>query len=103
MQITISVLIILFVLLQQTDEDSLSGIGAGASTKMLSKRSTSSPISKITMFLFILFMLNSMLLATISARSVVNNFDKDIEKFVEDENQKEKTIENLNKGSLNKK
>jgi len=68
-QIILSVLIILFVLLQQTDEDSLSGIGSGASAKMLSKRSSSTPISKATMTLFILFMFNSLFLATISARN----------------------------------
>ena len=68
-QIIISVLLILLVLLQQSDEDSLSGIGAGASQKMLSKRSSSTPISKMTMVLFIAFMLNSLVLATISARN----------------------------------
>ena len=56
-QIILSVLLIFFVLLQQTDEDSLSGIGAGgANAKMLSKRTLESPISKMTMILFIIFM-----------------------------------------------
>lgn len=69
-QIVLSVLIILFVLLQQNDEDSLSGIGGGANSKMLSKRSSGTPISKATMVVFILFMLNSLLLATFSARKI---------------------------------
>ncbi|NLE06229.1 MAG: preprotein translocase subunit SecG [Crenarchaeota archaeon] len=84
-QIVISVLLILLVLVQQSEEDSLSGIGAGASQKMLSKRSSSTPISKMTMILFISFMLNSLILATISARNygVVN---KSIENLVDKKN-----------------
>jgi len=81
-QIVLSVLIILFVLLQQMSEDSLSGIGSGASAKMLSKRSSSTPISKITMILFITFMLNSLLLATISARNFKNS-TTNVEKLIE--------------------
>lgn len=68
-QIVLSVVIIALVLLQQTDEDSLGGIGSGASAKMLSKRSTSTPLSRVTTIIFVVFMLNSFLLATISARN----------------------------------
>ena len=89
-QIILSIFIILLVLLQQTDEDSLSGIGAGgANAKMLSKRTVGTPISKMTMILFILFILNSLLLATFSARK----FGKDnstVETFIEN---KENTTE----------
>ena len=54
-QIVLSVLIILCVLLQQTDNDSLSGISGGnGNAQMLSKRSMSTPMSKFTMILFIL-------------------------------------------------
>ncbi|MDR3290214.1 MAG: preprotein translocase subunit SecG [Rickettsiales bacterium] len=94
LQILISVLIIIFVLLQQTEQDSLSGIGAGASQKMLSKRSTSTPISKATMVLFVLFMLNSLLLATISARKSSNK--SEVERFATEQAKEEKpTIEDL--------
>ena len=82
-QIILSLIIVLFVLLQQTDGDSLSGIGGGAANaKMLSKRSSGSPISKMTMVVFILFMLNSLFLATISARHFNNN-NSTIENFLE--------------------
>lgn len=85
-QIILSIMIILFVLLQQTDEDSLSGIGGGgANAKMLSKRSTGTPISKMTMALFVLFMLNSLLLATFSARKYTNN-SSTVESYVQDKN-----------------
>ncbi len=83
-QIILSLIIVLFVLLQQTDEDSLSGIGGGAANaKMLSKRSLGSPISKMTMVVFILFMFNSLLLATISARNFNKN-NSTIETFIEE-------------------
>ena len=93
LQIILSLIIVLFVLLQQTDEDSLSGIGGGgANSKMLSKRSTGSPISKMTMVVFILFMLNSLLLATISARNFSSN-NSSVESFVK-ENKNKKEVKN---------
>ena len=94
-QIILSVLIILFVLLQQTDEDSLSGIGGGANAKMLSKRNLSTPVSKTTMILFILFMLNSLLLATISARNF--NVNKStMESYIENKEKTESKNNNIN-------
>jgi protein translocase SecG subunit len=95
----ISVVIIVFVLLQQTDEDSLSGIGAGASQRMLSKRSTSTPISKFTMILFVLFMLNSLLLATISARNINNGSftNSELERFLETKQKEEEQLEKTQK------
>ncbi|GMO61622.1 MAG: hypothetical protein Ta2D_07660 [Rickettsiales bacterium] len=93
LQMILCILIILFVLLQQSDADSLSGIGAGASQKMLSKRSTSTPISKATFVLFVLFMLNSLLLATISARNTTTK--SEIESFVKEETEKEKAVERI--------
>ena len=83
-QIVLSVLIIFFVLLQQSDENSLSGIGAGAANaKMLSKRTLESPISKMTMIIFVIFMCNSLLLATLSARNHKSDI-LGIENFVEE-------------------
>lgn len=83
-QIVLSILIIFFVLLQQSDENSLSGIGAGAANaKMLSKRTLESPISKMTMIIFIIFMCNSLLLATLSARTHKSDI-LGIENFIEE-------------------
>ncbi|MDR2526557.1 MAG: preprotein translocase subunit SecG [Rickettsiales bacterium] len=87
LQIILSVFIILFVLLQQNDEDSLSGIGAGASQKMLSKRNLETPISKATLVLVVLFMLNSIFLATISARNTTKM--SEVEKYVEQQQNEE--------------
>ena len=83
-QIVLSVLIILLVLLQQTDNDSLSGISASnGNAQMMSKRTTTTPISKFTMILFVLFMFNSLLLATFSARGFSNN-NTSIEELVKE-------------------
>ena len=84
-QIVLSVSIILLVLLQQTDNDSLSGISASnGNAQMMSKRTTTTPISKLTMVLFVLFMFNSLLLATFSARGFNNNNSSNIEQLVKD-------------------
>ena len=90
-QIILSVLLIFFVLLQQTDEDSLSGIGAGgANAKMLSKRSMETPISKMTMILFVVFMFNSLLLATLSARTYTTH-TTNMENFIENKVNEQKS------------
>lgn len=68
-QIIIGLLLITSVLFQKTDEDSLSGIGGGASNAgMMPHKNSTSPLIRFTMWLFVLFMINSLFLAIISMR-----------------------------------
>ena len=81
-QIIISILLILIVLFQSTDEDSLSGIGASAGKgKNLSYQNSANLVSKITIILGTLFLLNSFFLTSIythkyskSKNSVVKDY-----------------------------
>lgn len=70
-QIIVSALLILIVLLQRSEEDALGGIGANASNAgIMPHKSTANILTRITMALFFVFMINSLLLATIAARNV---------------------------------
>jgi len=73
-QIIVSALLILIVLMQKSDEDSLSGIGGGASSRgLMPHKAVANTLTKITMTFFAIFMINSLLLATISARNANKN------------------------------
>lgn len=106
LQIIICLLLIISVLLQSSDEDSLNGIGAGATqSNMLSHKTNSiEPITKITIVLGIILMLNSFLLASISTHQYKkdNNKVKDyIESIQKPKNKVEKKI-NIKENNNNK-
>jgi protein translocase SecG subunit len=87
-QIIVSALLILIVLMQQSDEDSLSGIGGGASNKgLMPYKTITNTLTKITMTFFAIFMINSLLLATISARNIAKNKNL-IERYIEQDERK---------------
>ena len=89
-QIIVSALLIIIVLMQKSGEDALSGIGGGSSNKgLMPYKSVANALTKITMTFFAIFMINSLMLATISARNVAKNKGL-IEKYIEED---EKTIE----------
>jgi protein translocase SecG subunit len=86
-QIIVSAFLILIVLAQKSGEDALGGIGGGASNKgLMPHKMVANTLTKITMTLFTLFMINSLLLATISARNVNKNKSL-IEQYIEKDNQ----------------
>ncbi len=59
---------VILVLLQKSDGDSLSGIGSGngGANALISSKASASLISKITMILIAIFMLNCLVLASLS-------------------------------------
>jgi preprotein translocase subunit SecG len=80
-QIVISVLLIGVVLLQRDGGDSISGLGGGGNN-VVSSQSSSNFLNKTTIILAILFMLNSLFLANISART---NRESVVEKVLSDD------------------
>ena len=70
-QVVIAVVMIILVLLQKSDGDSLSGIGGGSGglNSVMSSKASASVLSKITMVLIGIFMLNCLILASISNSS----------------------------------
>jgi len=68
LQIIIAIVLIILVLLQKSDGDSLSGIGGGSGglNSVVSGKATASILSKITMILIGIFMLNCLILASLS-------------------------------------
>ena len=88
-QIIIAVLLIILVLAQKSDGDSLSGMSAGANglNSAISGRAGISILNKVTMALSALFMINCLVLA-----SITNNKNKsisqDLNRVIEDHNQK---------------
>lgn len=84
LQIIIAVMMVIIILLQKSDGDSLSGIGGGSGglTSGISAKASAGAISKFTIFLVAIFMLNSLVLARISATDKTSELqiDKIIEK-----------------------
>jgi protein translocase SecG subunit len=68
LQVIIALVLIIIVLMQKTDEDSLSGIGGNSNptNSAFSSKSSVNIVTKITFFLVIAFMLNCLFLASIS-------------------------------------
>lgn len=68
LQVVIASSLIILVLLQKSDGDSLSGIGGGSGgiNAAISRRSAANILSKITITLIAIFMLNCLILAAIS-------------------------------------
>lgn len=98
-QIIVAVLLVIIVLLQKNDNDSLSGIGgSGGLNSVISSKSSANVLTKTTMFLVALFMINCLVLATIS-----NNSQKQIQEElnrVAEEQYKNNPAETNNKPAI---
>lgn len=101
-QIVVAVLLIIIVLIQSSDEDSLSGIGAGAGkANFLSHKTSVDLVTKTTIILGIILMLNSFVLASISTHKYNKNIVKDyIEQNMKQDNQQQ--LEQNNQQKQNK-
>lgn len=83
-QIAVASLLIILVLLQKSDGDSLSGIGGGSGglNSAISRKSGISFLNKITFILVGLFLVNSLALAKIS-KSQQSKVSQDLQKAIE--------------------
>ncbi len=77
LQIIISILLIITILLQRSDSDGF-GLGASGGSNFLSSRGQANLMTKLTSILAAAFMANSLLLATINARSGSNSIADEI-------------------------
>lgn len=68
LQVVIAVVMIILVLLQRSDGDSLSGIsgGSGGLNNVISSKASANILSKATMILVAVFMVNCLILASMS-------------------------------------
>ncbi len=85
LQVVVAVLMIGLVLMQKSDGDSLGGIGGGGSgglNSVMSSKSSANFLTKLTMFLVAIFMLNCLVLALISSK-INNSNHLEIDKIIE--------------------
>ena len=84
LQVVVAVLMIIMVLLQKSDGDSLSGIGGGSGglNSVISSKASANFLTKLTMFLVAIFMLNCLVLALISSK-INNSSHLEIDKVIE--------------------
>ena len=90
LQVIIAIVLIILVLLQKSDGDSLGGIGGGSGglNSVISSRASANILSKITMILIGIFMLNCLVLASLSNASN-KTIQKDLDQIIEQENSTE--------------
>lgn len=67
-QIIVALLLVTVILLQNSSADSLKGLGGGSNMNVVSQSTTSNFLTKTTIFLAIVFMVNSLVLANISSK-----------------------------------
>ncbi len=90
LQVIIAVVLIILVLLQKSDGDSLSGIGGGSGglNSVMSGKATANVLSKTTMILIGIFMLNCLILASLS-NVASKKIQSDLEKVIEEQEKTE--------------
>lgn len=79
-QIIIAVAMGIVILIQRSASDGLTGLGGGGGNSLMSGRASANLLTKTTAFLAAAFMINSLAMATITARSA-NKADSIIEKM----------------------
>jgi len=101
LQIIIAVILVILVLLQKSDGDSLSGIGSGSGglNSVVSSKATASILSKATMILIGIFMLNCLILASLS-NVKSKAIERDLEKIVKEQGSKNSDSKALDSKTL---
>ena len=102
LQIIIAVLLVILVLVQKSDGDSLSGLGSGSGglNSAISGRSSMSILSKTTMFLVALFMINCLVLASLT-KNKSNSISKELNAVIEETNAKKTVQDSQNQNPTN--
>lgn len=102
LQIIIAVLMVILVLIQKSDGDSLSGLGSGSGglNSAISGRSSMSILSKTTMFLVALFMINCLILASITKKKS-NSISKELESVIKETDAKKTNSQNQDSTNIN--
>ena len=103
LQIFVAIVLIAIVILQKTDEDSLSGIGGNSNptNSAFSNKSSVNILTKITFGLILLFMINCLVLATVSKtinKSISDKINSKASQKIETDNQ-DNTSNNNNQGN----
>lgn len=101
-QIILAVLMVILVLIQKSDGDSLSGLGSGSGglNSAISGRSTMSILSKITMTLATLFMINCLVLASLT-KNKSNSISKELNEVIKETEATKNNSKNQNSTNIN--
>ena len=101
-QIILAVLMVILVLIQKSDGDSLSGLGSGSGglNSAISGRSTMSILSKITMTLATLFMINCLVLASLT-KNKSNSINKELNEVIKETEATKNNSKNQNSTNIN--
>ena len=101
-QIILAVLMVILVLIQKSDGDSLSGLGSGSGglNSAISGRSAMSILSKITMSLATLFMINCLVLASMT-KNKSNSISKELNEVIKETEATKNNSKNQNSTNIN--
>ena len=101
-QIILAVLMVILVLIQKSDGDSLSGLGSGSGglNSAVSGRSAMSILSKITMTLATLFMINCLVLASLT-KNKSNSISKELNEVIKETEATKNNSKNQNSTNIN--
>ena len=93
LQVVVAAIMIILVLLQKSDGDSLGGIGSGSGgmNSVISNKTSANILSKITMALVAIFMLNCLILATIS-NSSKKKISSELDQIIKEQEQKKQGL-----------
>ena len=90
LQILVALLLIIVVMLQSSDEDALSGIGASAGNSgILSHKSSVDFVTKLTIWLGIIMIVNSLALTLVVKRDYASNAST-VEDYINKQQKEEK-------------
>ncbi len=101
-QIILAVFLIVLVLVQKSDGDSLSGLGSGSGglNSAISGRSAMSILSKITMSLATLFMINCLVLASLT-KNKSSSISKELNQVIQETEATKNNTKNQNSTNIN--